>query len=125
MLHLVIWLADSPTSEQSYTGLLITGVVTITVALIGAWAGRGLRNKEHSSRESEPRWLKDLRSDNKRLRREVTEKDLRIDHYERIMSIWRIDPDTGRRLPDVDEAFPLTPDRPTRGEPRHEPPDET
>lgn len=45
MLHLVILGADSPSPEQSYGALLITGVITIVVALIGAWAGRGLRHR--------------------------------------------------------------------------------
>jgi hypothetical protein len=113
MLHLVI-LAEGPTPEQSYGGLLITGVVTVTVALIGYFAAIRSRSHRNNDRDSEPQWLKDLRGEARRLRRENEEKDQKIDHYERIMMIYRIDPSTGRRLPNATQAFPDPPAPPNQ-----------
>lgn len=107
MLRLVI-LAEVPSPEQSYGGLLITGAVTIAVALIGYLAARGRGNRPQSE-DHEPQWLKDLRGEVRRLRRENEEQDARLERYERIMMIYRIDPETGGRLPNAVQAFPPTP----------------
>lgn len=104
MLHLVI-LADAPSPEQSYGGLLITGAVTIVVAVIGYLAAKG-RGDRHRPEPNEPQWIKDLRGEAHRLRRENQEKDERLEKLERILMIYRIDPETGGRLPNAVQAFP-------------------
>jgi hypothetical protein len=101
MFYAAQLLAD-PSTEESYKGLLISGAITIVVAFIGAWATRAVKRRDATTSapppENEPQWLKDLRGENRRLRREQEEDERKIRTYERYLLIAGIDPETGRRL---------------------------
>lgn len=98
-------------AEQSYWGLIITGGFTVLVALIGLAAAKSRKseatNPSPLPKGEEDQWIKDLRGEVMRRRRNEERLRERARHLERILLVWDIDPETGRRLPNAEEAFPF------------------